>query len=183
MSSGAKIPIHKSISSILLALLTCIGLIVLVGLIILSIRLNGIQRELRELQDTGLPRLVKISQLSQEASASIAVAPALSANPTRFEFETLYSRIEDKEASQKIIIEELSALVRTEDVAQTLGRNGQLLSENLQSLTELVSQQIELRKLIEDQIEYLLRTGRRLEEPVSKTRVLKVPRCGPIAVY
>jgi class 3 adenylate cyclase len=169
MSSGAKIPIHKSISSILLALLTCIGLIVLVGLIILSIRLNGIQRELRELQDTGLPRLVKISQLSQEASASIAVAPALSANPTRFEFETLYSRIEDKEASQKIIIEELSALVRTEDVAQTLGRNGQLLSENLQSLTELVSQQIELRKLIEDQIEYLLRTGRRLEEPKEST--------------
>ena len=88
MSSGFKIPIHKSISSILLGLLTCIGLIVLVGLTILSIRLNGIQQELRELQKTGLPRLVKISQLSQEASASIAVAPALSANPTRFEFET-----------------------------------------------------------------------------------------------
>jgi class 3 adenylate cyclase len=169
MSSDFKIPIHKSISSILLALLTCIGLIVLVGLVILSIRLNGIQQELRELQNTGLPRLVKISQLSQEASASIAVAPALSANPTRFEFETLYSRIQDKESSQKIIIEELSALVRTEDVAQTIGRNGQLLFENLRSLTELVSQQIELRKLIEDQIEYLLRIGRRLEEPKERT--------------
>ena len=168
MSSDYKIPIHKSISSLLLTLLTCIGLIVLVGLVVLSIRLSDIQKELHALQNTGLPRLVKISQLAQEASASIAVAPALSANPTRFEFETLHSRIQDKEASQKIIIKELSALVQTEEAVQALGQNGQLLSDNLRSLTTLVSQQIDVRKQIEGRIEYLLNITRRLEKPSGK---------------
>ncbi|GJL80507.1 MAG: hypothetical protein DHS20C01_01410 [marine bacterium B5-7] len=133
------------------------------GLVTLSTDLADIQRELHTLRDSGLPRLVKVSQLSQEASASISIAPALSANPTRFEFETLLSRIKDKDTSQATIIDELTDLVRDDEVAQTLRLSGKLLTDNLRSLTDVVSQQIALRKVIESHVELLLRVERRLE--------------------
>ncbi|MCK5273387.1 MAG: hypothetical protein KAR37_01970, partial [Alphaproteobacteria bacterium] len=80
----------------LFAILTGIGGLVLFGLIVMSVRLFEIQADLGKLQDSALPRLVKLAQLSQEASATSSIAPALSTKPTRSEFETLLSRINDK---------------------------------------------------------------------------------------
>ena len=153
METQRGIALHKRISSILLALFTGIGIVVLLGLVTLSLRMTEILGELRVLRDEGLPQLVKLSQLSQEAAASISIAPALSANPSRYEFETLLSRIQDKETSQRIIIEELAGLVSDEQVASTLQRNGELLSSNLRSLVDIVSEQVAVRGEIEARIE------------------------------
>ena len=157
MSIGSLSGIHQRISTLLLVILTTIAALVIIGLIMLTFRLVEIRDDMAILRDNALPRLVKLSQLSQEASATISIAPALSAKPTRFEFETLLSRINDKEASQKALIKELEALIQDEYAAKLLRTNGDLLMANLQSLTDVVRQQIGVRKNLKNHIEYFHR--------------------------
>jgi class 3 adenylate cyclase len=130
----------------------------------MTVRLVEIQRDLGMLRDSALPRLVKLSQLSQETSATISIAPALSAKPTRSEFETLLSRIRDKESSQRTLLNELGGLIRDDDAARALRENGELLTKNLQTLTDAVRQQIVVRKRLENHTEYL----RKLVKPLSE---------------
>lgn len=147
----------------LFAILTGIGGLVLFGLIVMSVRLFEIQADLGKLQDSALPRLVKLAQLSQEASATSSIAPALSTKPTRSEFETLLSRINDKETSQRALIVELAGLIQDQDAARVLRDNGDLLITNLQTLTDVVRQQIAVGKRLESHSEFL----RRLLKPLS----------------
>jgi hypothetical protein len=100
------------------------------------LRSGIIQADLGKLRNSALPRLVKLSQLSQEASATSSIAPALSTRPTRFEFETLLSRIKDKQASQRELIDELAGLFRDQGGAQVLRHNGDLLIANHQTLAD-----------------------------------------------
>jgi class 3 adenylate cyclase len=145
----------KRISALLLALLTILAMSVFLGLALITFRMVEIHGQLETLGNNALPRLVKISQLSQEASATISIAPALSARPGRFEFETLISRIRDKEASQRTLTEELSALIRDEGASGDLRESGNLLAENLDALTEVVRRQIDVRKAIEGYVDFL----------------------------
>jgi len=155
MSTAAPIRIHRRIATALFVILTTIAGVLLVALLIVTLRLGQIQRGLNELRDDALPRLVKLSQLSQDAAATISIAPALSASATRFEFETLLSRISDKETSQAILIDELAALIADPASAETLRRNGRLLQENLHGLAGVVSDQIAMRKELEAHLERL----------------------------
>lgn len=123
--------------------------LVLAGLAIMSLRLLDIRADLADLRDSALPRLVKLAQLSQEASATSSFAPALSIRPSQSELETLLSRIKDKEASQRALIEELAALFEDEGAARTLRENGALLIGNLQTLTAVVREQIAVSKRLE----------------------------------
>ena len=168
MSIGSLSGIHRRISTLLLVILTTIAALVLIGLIVMTFQLVEIKDDIAVLRDNALPRLVKLSQLSQEASATISIAPALSAKPTRFEFETLLSRINDKEASQKALIKELEALIRDEHAAKLLRKNGELLMANLQSLTDVVRQQITVRKNLENHIEYFHRLARSFPNEVDQ---------------
>ena len=93
MSIGSALKIRHRISTLLFVVLTSIACLVLLGLVVMTVRLIEIRTDLGTLRSNTLPRLAKLSQLSQEASATISIAPALSAKPTRFEFETLLSRI------------------------------------------------------------------------------------------
>lgn len=165
MSIGSASRIPWRISTLLFVVLTAIAGLVLIGLVVMGLRLAEIRADLGTLRDNALPRLVKISQLSQEASATISIAPALSANPTRSEFETLFSRIKDKEVSQKALIGELGALFRDEDATRVLRRNADLLIRNLQGLTDVVRQQITVRKRLEGHIEFFRRLIRPLSAP------------------
>lgn len=161
-ASGTRI--HRRISTALLTILTALAGVLLLGLVVVTFRLVQIQADLGELGDSALPRLVKLSQLSQEAAATISIAPALSAKPGRFEFETLLSRITDKESSQEALIEEVAALVHDDAAANTLRRNGRLLRENLQNLTGVVSEQIAVRRSLEAQVELLRGAARDLAD-------------------
>lgn len=134
----------------LLVVLSAIAALVLIGLILISVRLISVQEDLGRLRDSALPRLVKLSQLSQEASASSSIAPALSTNPTPSEFETLLSRIRDKEASQRILIEELAELFLDPNSARILRENGNLLIANLQDLTGVVREQIAVGERLDE---------------------------------
>lgn len=145
----------RKISTLLLLTLTTIAGLVLAGLIVMSIRLLEIQTELATLRNSALPRLVKLAQLSQDASATSAIAPALSAIPTRSEFETLLSRIKDKETSQSVLLDEIASLFNDNNAAQTLRNNQKLLIENLQQLTGAVREQIDLDKKLEMRIGFL----------------------------
>ncbi len=165
MSIASEIKVRQRISTLLVVILTGIAGLVLLGLIVMMLRLVEIQDDLAGLRDSAFPRLVKLSQLSQEAAATISIAPALSAKPTRFEFETLLSRIKDKEISQKALIEELVTLIRDEEAAGTLRHNGHLLMENLRTLTDVVSEQIAVRKRLESHVEALRRLARALSDP------------------
>jgi len=136
--------------------------LLLLGLVVMSLRLLEIQKDLGELRDSSLPRLVKLAQLSQEASATSSIAPALSAKPTRSEFETLLSRLKDKETSQRALIDELEVLFRDRDSAHALRSNGDLLISNLQALTDVVSQQILVNKRLEDHGEFFRKLLRSL---------------------
>ena len=111
-SSGIK---RQRISTLLFVIQVSIASLVMMGLFLMIVRMNGIQTDLYQLRDTLLPKLMKLSQLSQESSASISIAPALSTNPTRFEFETLLSRIKDKEGSKKTPIKALGELIDDEN--------------------------------------------------------------------
>jgi class 3 adenylate cyclase len=174
MSIAPEIKARRRISTLLFIVLTSIAGLVLLGLVVMTVRLVEIQDDLGALRDSALPRLVKLSQLSQEAAATISIAPALSAKPTRFEFETLLSRIKDKETSQEALIDELETLILDEKAAETLRRNGDLLMENLRTLTGVVSQQIAVRKRLETHIEFF----RRLAKPLSVSAVEESPRAG-----
>jgi class 3 adenylate cyclase len=162
MSMASDIKFRRRISTLLSLILFSIAGLVLLGLVVMTLRLVEIQSDLAELRDNALPRLAKLSQLSQEAAATISIAPALSAKPTRFEFETLLSRIVDKEISQQALIEELAGLVADENAAGTLRHNGDLLMENLRTLTDVVSAQIEVRKRLESHVESFRRLARSL---------------------
>ena len=155
---------RRRISTLLLVIQISISSLVMMGLFLMILRMTDIQTELHQLRDTLLPRLVKLSQLSQESSASISIAPALSTNPTRFEFETLLSRIKDKEGSQKTLIKELGELIDDENSERLLIKNSDLLVENLQNLTDVVRQQIGVRKRLERHIEALHRMARSLSK-------------------
>ena len=161
-SSGIKK--RQRISTLLFVIQVSIASLVMMGLFLMIVRMNGIQRDLHQLRDTLLPKLMKLSQLSQESSASISIAPALSTNPTRFEFETLLSRIKDKEGSQKTLIKELGELIDDENAESLLIKNSALLVENLQTLTDVVRQQIGVRKRLEQHIEALHRMARSLSK-------------------
>ena len=154
MTNDNAVQFFQRISTLLLVLLSSIAVFVLLGLALMIFRMVGIQDELATLRDSALPRLLKISQLSQEASATISIAPAMSARPTRFEFETLLSRIKDKEISQMALTDELSELIQGEDAARVLRENGELLTSNLHSLTDVVNQQITVRKKLERHIDF-----------------------------
>jgi len=172
MSIVSAIKVRGRISTLLLVVLTSIAGLVLLGLVVMITRLVEIQDDLGALRDSALPRLVKLSQLSQEASATISIAPALSAKPSRFEFETLLSRIKDKEISQKSLIGELRAHISDEKAARILGENGDLLMANLQTLTGVVRQQIAVRKRLEKHIEFFRRLATRLsEQPESSGKI------------
>jgi class 3 adenylate cyclase len=161
-SSGTKK--RQRISTLLVVIQVSVASLVMMGLFLMIVRMNGIQTDLHQLRDTLLPKLMKLSQLSQEASASISIAPALSTNPTRFEFETLLSRIKDKKGSQKTLIKELGELIDDENAESLLIKNSDLLVENLQTLTDVVRQQIGVRKRLEQHIEALHRMARSLSK-------------------
>ena len=160
MSIASAIKRRQRISTLLFAVFAAIAALVLLGVVATTLRLVEIRGDLGDLRDSALPRLIKLSQLSQEAAATISIAPALSAQPTRFEFETLLSRIKDKETSQKELIGELDALIENEEAAGILRRNGDLLMENLGTLTDVVSAQIAVRKSLETHIEFFRRIAR-----------------------
>jgi len=147
--------VWRRISTLLFAVLSAIAALLLAGLIVMTIRLYDMRGDLRELRDRALPRLVMLSQLSQEAAASIAIAPALSAKPTRFEFETLLSRIKDKEASQRTLIKNLRTLIRDETAERLLKKNGDLLFANLAKLTNVVREQIAVVRRLDRHAEFL----------------------------
>ena len=65
MSGNSEPRARRRISTLLFAILTGIGGLVLFGLIVMSVRLFEIQADLGKLQDSALPRLVKLDQLSQ----------------------------------------------------------------------------------------------------------------------
>ncbi|WP_312846756.1 adenylate/guanylate cyclase domain-containing protein [Stappia sediminis] len=141
---------RRRISTLLFAIFACIAGLVLMGLIVMTVRLFEIRSELSQLRDNALPRLVKLAQLSQEASATSSIAPALSSNPSRSEFDTLLSRINDKENSQRTLIEELDGLYGDEGPSNTLRKNGNLLTANLAALTDVVREQIAISERLED---------------------------------
>lgn len=153
---------RQKIATLLFALLAVTSALVLLGLLLMTLRLVQVHAELADLRDTSLPRLVKLSQLSQESSASIAIAPSLSTNPTRFEFETLLSRIKDKEGSQDTLIRDLRGLIRDPDAARVLKKNHDLLVENLRTLTTVVRHHIGVRKRLEKHIDTLRGMARQL---------------------
>lgn len=153
---------REKVSTSLLTVLAGIALILLAGLFVIGLQLASVQNEISELRDRSMPRLVKLSQLSQESSASIAIAPALSTNPSRFEFETLLSRLEDKKGSQKKLLAELRDLISNEDAANTLQHNSGLLAENQNALTHVVRQQIDVRRRLEKHVERLRRFAREI---------------------
>lgn len=155
---------RQQISTVLFLVLAVIAIAVLGGLAIVSVQLASVRSEVSRLRDRSLPRLIKLSQLSQEATASIAIAPALSTNPTRFEFETLLSRIKDKERSQETLIAELGGLITDKDAVSQLQNNRTLLSENQQTLTDTVRQQIDVRKRLERHVERLRKFARTVSE-------------------
>lgn len=153
--SPGAIRLHRRVSTMLLAILVAITAILALGLVLVTMRLVQIEGDLTALRDSTLPRLAKLTQLSQEAAATIAIAPALSGEPTRFEFETLLARLQDKEASQTVLIEELAALLDDASSADSLRRDGRLLRDNLEALIEAVRQQIVIRERLEEEIETL----------------------------
>jgi hypothetical protein len=79
MPIASEIKVRRRISTLLFVVLTSIAGLVLLGLVVMTVRLVEIQDDLGALRDSALPRLVKLSQLSQEAAATISIAPALSA--------------------------------------------------------------------------------------------------------
>lgn len=145
----------QRISTLLFAILAGIAGMVFVGLIVVSVRLVQIRADLSELRNETLPRLVKLAQLSQEASATSSIAPALSTNPSRSEFDTLLSRIRDKETSQLELIDELENLSSDPDATSSLRRNGDLLIANQATLTDVVREQMDIDRNLENHVDLL----------------------------
>lgn len=152
MADTAKplVKARQRISTLLLAILAGIAAVMVLGLAVIGIRLFQIQSELDALRSRSLPRLVKLAELSQDASATSSIAPALSMDPTRSEFDTLLARIRDKESSQLALIEELAELFRQPDRMEALRHSADLLIANLASLTEAVKEQIVVGQRLEE---------------------------------
>jgi len=167
--SISTVKTRNKVSTALFAILALIALVVLIGLTAIAVQLGNVEGKISTLRDRALPQLIKLSQLSQEASASIAIAPALSTNPSRFEFETLLSRIEDKKGSQTSLLQELRTLIRDEAAIRSLQRNSKALAENQTALTSVVRQQIGVRKRLEKHIEALRRMARKIENEKGQT--------------
>ena len=140
---------RQRISTLLFVILMGIAAVFALGLLLVSLRLYEIQAELDRLGAESLPRLVKLAQLSQDASATSSIAPALSMNPTRSEFDTLLARIRDKESSQRALIEELQGLFREPGRVETLQRSADLLIANLAGLTAAADNQIAVGRRLE----------------------------------
>ncbi len=140
---------RQRISTLLGCVLVGTALIVVLGLLATSVRLVELQGELGKLEGSVLPRLVKLAQLSQEASATSSIAPALGMKPTAAEFDTLLSRIKDKERAQLLLIEELESLFPDDDGMAALRRNGDLLVANLRGLTDAVGEQISVTQRLD----------------------------------
>jgi class 3 adenylate cyclase len=169
--AASSISIRNRVSTLLLSILALIAIVVLFGLTAIAFQLFNAQTKIEALRAESLPRLVKLSQLSQEAAASIAIAPAMSTNPTRFEFETLLSRIEDKSSSQATLLAELSELITNHDTLAALKDNSALLSANQTALTTVVRQQINVRKRLEKHYGRLRKFARGIESVSQSTTV------------
>ena len=137
MADPARMQIKASnrISTLLLAILVGIAALFGLGLLLISLRLFEIRNELDSLRSEALPRLVKLAQLSQDASATSSIAPALSMNPTRSEFDTLLARIRDKQSAQQTLIDELSVFIEQPERIEPLRRSADDLIENLTKLS------------------------------------------------
>ncbi|WP_425044770.1 adenylate/guanylate cyclase domain-containing protein [Primorskyibacter sp. S87] len=133
---------RQRISTMLFAILAGIAALLVLGLVLITIRLFEIRGELDLLRSQSLPRLIKLSQLSQDASATSSIAPALSQTSARSEYDTLLARIQDKEVSLNALIGELAGLFETPDRIDALRRNADLLIANFTQLTGAVDNQI-----------------------------------------
>jgi len=153
MADLAQMQVKAShrISTLLLAILMTIAPLFGLGLLFISLRLFEIRGELDSLRGEALPRLVKLAQLSQDASATSSIAPALSMNPTRSEFDTLLARIRDKQSAQQRLIEELSAMIERSERIEPLRRSADNLIKNLTNLTDAVDSQIAVSQRLEAQ--------------------------------
>ena len=151
MADPARLQIKTKhrISALLLAILIGIAALFGLGLLLISLRLFEIRGELDGLREDSLPRLVKLAQLSQDASATSSIAPALSMNPTRSEFDTLLARIRDKQSAQQALIEDLSTLIEDAERIAPLRRRANDLIENLTNLTDAVDRQIAVSRQLD----------------------------------
>lgn len=147
---GSGIAAHRRISTLLFAILAGIAALFTLGLVLVSVRLFELRSELDRLQDRSLPRLIKLSQLAQDASATSSIAPALGQAITRSEFDTLTARIRDKEASQRGLIAELEALFPDSARVETLRRSADLLIANLGQLTTAVDDRMATDRQLDD---------------------------------
>ncbi len=166
MAHAARFEVKASqrISTMLLVILICIAALFGLGLLLISLRLFEIRGELDSLREESLPQLVKLAQLSQDASATSSIAPALSMNPTRSEFDTLLARIRDKQSSQRALIEELSALFGQSKRIEPLRRSADYLIDNLTNLTNAVENQIAVTRRIEARGESFAKYLRQLRD-------------------
>jgi class 3 adenylate cyclase len=133
---------RQRISTLLFAILAGVAALLALGLVLNTFRLFEIRSELDLLRSQSLPRLIKLSQLSQDASATSSIAPALSQAPNRSEYDTLRARMRDKEASLNALIGELGGLFEDPGRIDTLRRSADLLIANLTQLTGAVDNQI-----------------------------------------
>ncbi|MFD3191644.1 adenylate/guanylate cyclase domain-containing protein [Sedimentitalea sp. HM32M-2] len=151
MEGTHKKPIdaRQRVSTLLFTILAGVAALLGLGLVLITIRLFEIRGELDLLRDTSLPRLIKLSQLSQDASAISSIAPALSQAPTRSEYDTLLARIQDKKASLNALIRELAGHFETPERIDALLRSTDLLIANLAQLTGAVDHQIAVDRQLE----------------------------------
>ena len=148
-SPATRINVWQRISTLLFLVLTIIAAFFGAGLLLLMFRLLDIRGELDLLRAQSLLNLIRLSQLSQDASATSSIAPALSQAATRSEFDTLVARIHDKQASLSALIDELQALSGDPERIAALGLNAAMLSANLDRLMDAVENQIDLRRQFE----------------------------------
>lgn len=145
-----RIGFSQRISTVLFAVLSGIAALFGLGLVLITLRLFEIRGELDDLRNQSLPVLIRLSQLSQNASATSSIAPALSQAPTRSEFDTFIARIHDKQASQKALIDELEDLGGDAKKVATLRSSAAMLSANLDRLASVVDNQIDIRRRLEE---------------------------------
>ena len=144
-----KINVRQRISTLLFAVLIGVSGLFGLGLILVTIRLFEVRSELDALRNRSLPVLIRLSQLSQDSSASSSIAPALSQAQTRSEFETLVARIHDKQASQELLIDELEDLNADPERITALRSSVAMLTVNLDRLANVVADQIDVHRQLE----------------------------------
>lgn len=144
-----RIKFRQRISTMLFAALVGIAVLLGLGLILITLHLFEIRGELDGLRNRSLPVLIRLSQLSQDASATSSIAPSLSQAPTRSEFDTFLARIRDKQASQEALIDELADLSDDLGRVATLRSSAAMLTKNLDRLADAVDNQIDVRRQLE----------------------------------